>query len=81
MATDTTCHCDLFDFLSPKSFQPSTVHPLSDSCMFIFLSETDLGCHCQEAKAKNSEAQWKSLTLLPLGSPLIPCDLAPPLFC
>ena len=35
----------------------------------------------RKLKAKNSEAQQKPLTLLSLGSPLIPCDPAPPLFC
>lgn len=49
---DATCHCDLLDFLSLKSFQPSTVRLLSDSCIFLFLSKTDLGFPCYEAEGQ-----------------------------
>lgn len=81
MGLDAVCHCGLLGFLALKSFHPSTVRQLSDSCMFLSLSKTEtLVGVVRKPKARNSEAQLKPLTLVPPVSHLIPCDLAPALF-
>lgn len=57
----------------------STVRPLPASGVFLSLSEILAG-GVKKPKARNSEAELYPPTLVPLGSHLVPCDLAPALF-
>ena len=71
--------CLTYCLRNPSSL-PLCIHFLILVYFSSFLRQI-LVATVRKLKAKNSEAQQKPLTLLSLGSPLIPCDPAPPLFC